>query len=110
VKVTPNTLFRLLPEDKMETVPTAASAPSGFVVRSCRGTAAYRDENGEWRPVQVNSVLPETAVVRTEAQTTVDLFCTSTHRAMRIQGARQLILATAGTGRSSEPALASATR
>ena len=112
VKVTPGTLLHLLPLEQNwdRTILTGTEDKSGFIVRGCRGSASYRDEHGEWQPVRVNSVLPQTATLRTEAQSTVDLFCTTTHHAMRIHGAKELELAHAnGTG-TAAPTLASTAR
>jgi hypothetical protein len=112
VKVTPNTLLHLLSYEQNwdRAILTGAEEKSGFVVRSCRGSASYRDRAGEWQPVQVNAVLPQTAIIRTEAQTTVDLFCTTTHHVMRVQGPRQLDLANANSTGMSSPALAAIVR
>jgi hypothetical protein len=112
VKVTPNTLLHLLPLEQSwdHAILTGAEEKCGFVVRSCRGAASYRDRAGEWQPVHVNAVLPQTAIIRTEAQTTVDLFCTTTHHALRVQGARQLDLAKASGMGLPSPALASTAR
>ena len=55
-------------------VVTDAQAESGKArVRAVRGTADYSD-GGSWVPLRVGKVLTSGAKIRTQAQTTVDLF------------------------------------
>jgi len=96
VKITPNTILRLVPLEKNGDPAslTGSEDHNGFVVRSCRGSAVFRDA-GEWKPVIVNTVLPESAIIRTDPGSTVDLFSTITKHAVRIDGSQQIELANA---------------
>jgi hypothetical protein len=88
VKVTPQTLLRLVPLEKEwdRAALSGSEERNGFVVRSCRGKAYARTPGSEWENVEVNSVLALGSEVRTEPGTVLDLFDTSKQRPLRIRG------------------------
>ena len=91
---------------------TGAREKEGYVVRSLRGAAFVQAEDGKWKPLTVNNVLPEGAVLRTSSRAILDLFSTSDQRSIRVAGSSRVTLSPAITARvvRSQPALASAGR
>ena len=114
VKVHPATILRLSPleEGWNRSVLTGEREGEGYVVRSMQGTAFVQSPNGKWRVLRVDSVLPEGAVVRTAAGSTVNLFLTSEQRPIRVAASSRVILNPSLTSgeTSVAPTLASATR
>jgi hypothetical protein len=112
VKVAPNTVLRLVTLEKEwdRAVLTGSEERSGFAVRSCRGPAFYQDKAGDWKPVLVNSVLPDSAILRTESGTVVDLYWTSARRSLRVDGEKNVKLANMAAPHSSGTALAAISR
>ena len=88
VKVTPNTLCRLVPIEKGwdPAVVSGEESQEGFVVRGCRGNAYANSGDGNWAPMTVNAVLASGTKVRTEPGAFVDLFHTKWQRPVRISG------------------------
>lgn len=105
VRVTPRVMLRLAPLQKGwdPGILSGAEERDGFAVRSCRGQAEYRLNDGQWRPVAVNDVLPEGAVVRLAAGAVMDLFSTADRRPMRLQSGDEIILT---TRKPSQPSIA----
>ncbi len=48
--------------------------PQGFRVRAVRGLAEIKESNGTWRLIRVNEVIPGGKMVRTDADSTLDLY------------------------------------
>jgi hypothetical protein len=71
---------------------TGREESNGFVVRSCRGKALFKDGAGEWKPVLVNMVLKPSTALRTEPGAVLDLFSTEQKQAWRIEGGHQVSL------------------
>ncbi len=112
VKVAQDTILRLIPLDKKwdPAVLTGVEEHTGFAVRSCRGSALYQVKGGDWRRVQVNTVLPDSAVLRTEPGTVVDLYCTTARKPVRVEGQKETRLAALVQPHSSGTGLAALTR
>lgn len=113
IKITPNTVLRLVPIERTwdPGVLTGREEKSGFIVRSCRGSA-FIEKTGRWEPVEVNTVLARGTQVRTAPGSSIDLFDTQLRQAVRIQGPVRLTLDENLTLRPlrTAPSLASATR
>jgi hypothetical protein len=113
VKITPNTIVRLVPieEGWDRAVLSGREENQGFIVRSCRGNAVV-EKNGQWIPVEVNSVIARGTDVRTSPGAVVDLFDTQLKQAVRIQGPVRLTLDSELAGRRvrTAPSLASVNR
>ncbi|HEX7859018.1 MAG TPA: hypothetical protein VF773_01685 [Verrucomicrobiae bacterium] len=93
VKVTPNTVLRLVPaQEEDRSLAQGIEEREGLVVRSCRGKAYFATESGEWEPVEVNQVIARGAQLRTEAGAMLDLFDTQSKRPVRVPGAVRLKL------------------
>ncbi len=94
VRVTPNTILRLAAAESESdrSILSGCEERRGYVVRSCRGPAFSRLPGGEWKPIQVNTVLPESCAVRTETGVLMDLFHTESKRALRIPGSTEIDL------------------
>jgi hypothetical protein len=112
VKITPNTLLRLVDFESGwdRSIVSGREERSGFVVRSCRGSAFFAEANGGWKSVQVNQVLAPGTALRTQAGAVVDLFDNSSKRPLRVPGAAQLKLDEQTLARTvtKEPTFASA--
>lgn len=112
VKVTPNTVFRLVKIEKNwdRSILSGREERTGFIVRSCRGKAFFDSGNGEWMPVEVNNVLARGTEIRTAPGTVLDLFHTGTKRPVRIPGSSEVKLDEEVLARrtSIEPSLAAA--
>jgi hypothetical protein len=93
VKVTPNTILRLVPvgKDGNSSILSGGEERDGFVVRGCRGKA-YVKSGSEWRGLAVNELITRSASIRTEAGALVDLFDTESKRPLRIPGATRVRL------------------
>lgn len=113
IKLTPNTILRLVPLAPRwdPAVLSGREEKTGFIVRSCRGTAMV-EQDGRWKPVEVNSVLAHGADLRTAPGTILDLFDTQLSQSVRIQGAASLTLDENVAVRRvrTSPSLASVTR
>ena len=84
VSITPETTLRLVAlnnDSKQE-----ENESVGFIVRSAHGKSFYRENSEEWKAIEVNSLLPSGAVVRTDKQAYLSLFDTSVRRATHILG------------------------
>lgn len=94
VKVTPNTVLRLVEIEKNwdRAAVSGQEERTGFVVRGCRGKAYFDAGQDGWKKLEVNDVLAPGTDVRTEAAAVVDLFHTSTKRPVRIPGSAQVTL------------------
>ena len=94
VKVTANTLLRLVPMDEGwdRSVLSGREEKEGFVVRSCRGKATVRAPGQEPKNVEVNTVLAEGAEVWTDSGAVVDLFDNKKQRPVRIKGSARVKL------------------
>ena len=114
VKVTPNTVFRLVPIQKNwdRSILSGREERSGFIVRSCRGKAFFDSGNGDWKAVEVNHVLARGTEIRTAPGTVLDLFHTGTKRPVRIRGSSEVKLDEEVLARriTVEPSLAAASR
>ena len=114
VKVTPNTVCRLVPLEKNwdPAVLSGQEQREGFVVRSCRGNAYAASADGTWTPLTVNAVLAEGTQVRTEPGAFVDLFDTKSQRPIRISGSVEIQLSEQVLARrvAAPPTLAAARR
>jgi hypothetical protein len=112
VKVNTNTVVRLVPvnSESDQGVRSGSEERDGFVVRSLRGKAFFKDQSSQWKPVAVNDVLPEGTLVRAGDSSTLDLFSTREHRAVRIDSpeAVQLEPELALKSRGRDPSLAAA--
>ena len=94
VKVTGNTLCRLVPIEKGwdRAVVSGQEEKEGFVVRSCRGKAYAGKGDGSWAPLTVNTVLAQGTEVRTAPGALVDLFHTGYQRPVRLIGSVEITL------------------
>ncbi len=105
IKMTPWTMLRLAPFEKGwdRGVLSGREEQEGYIVRSCRGDAQYREKNGDWKRVTVNAVLAEGSVVKMQTDTTIDLFGTREMRPVRLQGRTETALtASIFPGRSAD--------
>jgi hypothetical protein len=94
VKVTPNTLCRIVPIQSGwdAAVVSGQESREGFVVRGCRGNAYANFGDGQWVTMAVNTVLASGTKVRTEPGAFIDLFHTKLQRPVRISGSMDVRL------------------
>ena len=60
------------------------TTPLGFRVRAVHGLAEIREENGGWRLIRVNELIPGGKSVRTSADATLDLYNRTTALFLRV--------------------------
>ena len=110
VRVTPGILLRLtrLQPGWEKAALTGREAETGFLVRGVRGQAYIMNGKSNWQPVEVATVLPVSALVRTAPGTSLDLLDSQTGRFVRIKGSTQVRLdgAVTASRRHQDPALA----
>jgi len=101
VKVTPNTMARLVPLSAGWDRATLSGVEerSGYVVRSLHGKAYIQNARLEWQPVGVNDILPKGAIVRADQTASIDIFNPVDRKTLRIRSGGLMQLGT-------EPALA----
>lgn len=94
IKVTPHTILRLVPFEKGwdRGILSGREEQTGFVVRACRGQAEFRDTQGTWRRIEVNSVLADGTSIKLK-DAVVDLYSTEEKKALRLHGSTQTTLA-----------------
>ena len=100
VRVTPSTILRLasMAPEWDQAVRTGRESKSGYAVRSVRGSA-FQETGTAPHPVEVNMVLPENAIVRTEPGAALDLIHLATGEFVRIEGRARAELNQALTAR-----------
>jgi ferric-dicitrate binding protein FerR (iron transport regulator) len=70
---------------------TAAHAAQGTAtVRAVRGTADYSDGSGQWKSLRVGKVLKQGSIIRTAADSQVDLFLKDNGPVVRVTESTQL--------------------
>ncbi|MGV3773670.1 MAG: hypothetical protein ACO1QB_12270 [Verrucomicrobiales bacterium] len=76
IAITPKTILRLtqLEEGEDKGILSGAEEAAGYSVRSLRGAAEYRVKSKKWKAITVNTVVPVGARVRTQSDSTMDLF------------------------------------
>lgn len=71
---------------------TAEAAVGKAVVRAVRGSADYSDGSGSWLPLKVGRVLKPGAIIRTSADSQVDLFLEQNGPVVRVTQSTQLAI------------------
>lgn len=71
---------------------TAEAAVGKAVVRAVRGSADYSDGSGSWLPLKVGRVLKPGAIIRTSADSQVDLFLEQNGPVVRVTESTQLAI------------------
>lgn len=71
---------------------TAEAAVGKAVVRAVRGSADYSDGSGSWLPLKTGRVLKPGAVIRTSADSQVDLFLDQNGPVVRVTESSQLAI------------------
>jgi hypothetical protein len=94
VKMTPNTILRLVPFEKgMDpAVISGKEEELGFAVRAVRGNARLQTGEDQWGSLTVNRVLAEGVVLRIAKDGWVDLFAMSSGQLVRVEGEGELKL------------------
>ena len=63
---------------------TGKEETEGFAVRDLRGRAQFRNSAGAWTPLKVNTILAAGTEVKTDAESTLTIFYSSTGLVVRL--------------------------
>jgi hypothetical protein len=97
IRMTPRTVLRLTPleEGWDRSALSGKEEKKGYSVRSVRGKVLVRAGDLQWEGVEVNSVLPQGAIVRTDPGAWMDLFHCESGKFVRVQSDTQVVLSDA---------------